>query len=438
MSAEGSGARFESRPPDWLGFDEACARILSEVRTLDPERVPLSESLGRAMVESLAATATLPPWDNSAVDGYAVRAGDVARASPASPVVLSVVGRLKAGDAPGASVDTGQAVRIMTGSPLPPGADAVVKVEDTDGEATEGLVAIRASLEAKRHVRPAGQDMRVGDPLLEVGDPIRPGTIAVLAALGCSDVLVRRRPVTAIVTTGDELRTPDRYDEVRAGTGVPESNGPMVAAQVAHSGATPRYLGVSPDEPEALRTLLRAGAETDALVTIGGASMGEADLVKKVLTDLGFELVFWRVRMRPGSPFGFGWLPRGETKIPVFSLPGNPASAFATFELFVRPWLLAAVGHRRVHRRRIRCVAGEDLRGPPGLTEFLRVRVDSRCDPPMVTLCGPQGSGLVRSLSRAEGLAVVPEEADGVARGEGLEVLLLDDAPALLEAPSWP
>lgn len=437
MSAEDSGAGFESRTPDWLGFDEASARVLSEVRPLAPERVLLSESLGRALAESLAATATLPPWDNSAVDGYAVRAGDVALASPASPVVLSVVGQLKAGDAPGAAVEERQAVRIMTGSPLPPGADAVVKVEDTDGEATPGQVTVRRSVEAKRHVRSAGQDMRVGDLLLEVGDPIQPGTIAVLAALGHSEVLVRRRPVTAIVTTGDELRTPDRYDEVRAGTGIPESNGPMVAAQVAQSGAVPRYLGVSSDEPEALRTLLRAGAEADVLVTVGGASMGEADLVKRVLADLGFELDFWRVRIRPGSPFGFGWLPRGTTRIPVFSLPGNPASAFATFELFVRPWLLASAGHRYVYRRRIHCVAGEDMRGPPGLTEFLRVEVDSRHESPKAMLCGPQGSGLVRSLSRAQGLAIIPEEANGVARGEGLEVLLLDDAPALLASSPW-
>ncbi len=434
MSEAGSSADFESRTPDWLGFDEATARVLGEVRTLAPERVPLSESLGRAMADSLAATATLPPWDNSAVDGYAVRAADVALASPASPVVLSVVGQLKAGDAPGAAVDEREAVRIMTGSPLPPGADAVVKVEDTDGEATSGQVEVRRGVEPDQHVRPAGQDMRVGDLLLEVGDPIQAGTIAVLAALGHAEVMVRRRPVTAIITTGDELRTPDRYDDVRAGTGVPESNGPMVAAQVAQSGAVPRYLGVSPDEPEALRTLLRAGVEADLLVTVGGASMGEADLVKKVLVDLGFELDFWRVRMRPGSPFGFGWLPRGATRIPVFSLPGNPASAFATFELFVRPWLLAAAGHRYVHRRRMRCVAGEDLHGPSGLTEFLRVEVDSRRDPPRAMLCGPQGSGLVRSLSRAQGLAVIPEEADGVSRGEGVEVLLLDDAPAILEA----
>jgi molybdopterin molybdotransferase len=278
--------------------------------------------------------------------------------------------------------------------------------------------------------------MRVGDPVIEAGDPVHPGAIAVLAALGRSEVLVRRRPTVGIVTTGDELRPPDRYEDVRAGVGVPESNGPMIAAQVAQAGGRPRYLGISPDEPEALRTMLQAGAETDALVTVGGASMGEADLVKDVLTSLGFELDFWRVRIRPGSPFGFGWIPRGETRVPVFSLPGNPASAFVTFEVFVRPYLLAVAGHRRLRRRTLPCVAGEDLLGPAGLTYFLRVEIDSRRDPPVATLCGPQGSGLVRSLARAQGLAVVPEGGNGVGRGDKVEVLVLDDSPPALEAPA--
>ncbi len=435
MTAEKSGAAFEVRTPDWLGLDEARTRILRGARPLDPERVPLSEALGRALAESMVATATLPPWDNSAVDGYAVRVDDISGASPGAPVVLPVVGLLRAGDVPSANVEPGEAVRIMTGAPLPPGANHVVKVEDTDREATPGTVRILRTADAKSHVRPAGQDMQVGDPVLEAGDPVHPGTVAVLAALGRSEILVHRRPVVAIVTTGDELRTPDRYHEVRAGAGVPESNGPMIAAQVAQAGGIPHYLGISPDEPEALRTLLEAGGEADALVTVGGASMGEADLVKQVLAGLNFELDFWRVRIRPGSPFGFGWLPRGEARLPVFSLPGNPASAFATFEVLVRPYVLSLAGHRCVHRRTVRCAAGEDLRGAPGLTYFLRVEVDSRTDPPFATLCGPQGSGLVSSLSRAHGLAIIPEVADGVARGEKLDVLMLDDAPAVTEAP---
>ena len=221
--------------------------------------------------------------------------------------------------------------------------------------------------------------------------------------------------------------------EFLAGLGVPESNGPMIAAQVSGAGGVPLELGVAADDADVLRESIRSAASADALVTIGGASMGEADLVKRVLDQMGFELDFWRVRIRPGSPFSFGRLAVGERRLPVFGLPGNPASAFVTFELFVRPFLLRLAGHRRVLRRTQRCEARSDLRGPPGLTHYVRVEIDATGDPPVAVATGSQGSGLVRSLHRADGLAVVPEESDGVAAGQPVDVILLGDGPAELE-----
>jgi len=258
-------------------------------------------------------------------------------------------------------------------------------------------------------------------------DSIHPGTVGVLAALGHERAFVHRAPTVALLTTGDELRAADRYDDVRQGAGVPESNGPMLAAAVAALGGEPLPSGIVPDDEGALRDAVAATAGADVLVTVGGASMGEADLVKRVLDGEGFKQDFWRVNMRPGSPFSFGWLPRGDTFQPVFGLPGNPASAFVTFELFVRPFLLALAGHRAVHPLRIRGQAAQEFRSGKR-TLFVRVTLDTTTMPPGVHGTGPQGSGLVRSLAAAQGLAVVPALAN-LMPGDDVDVILLD-APA--------
>ena len=406
MSDPGA-TRFEVRTADWLSLDEAQARIFSGAIRLPEEVVDAPDALGRALARDLNSTATLPPWDNSAMDGYAVRGGDIAGASPSSPVVLAITDVVRAGQVPGVPVGPGQAVRIMTGAPVPSGADSVVRVEDTDAEQQSGSVRVLSDRDRGRNVRPAGEDMLVGDPVLTAGQVVTPGTIAVLSTLGLTSVPVVRRPLVAILTTGDELRTPERYEEVRSGAGVPESNGPMLAAAVAQAAGLPMPLGIAAD--------------------------AEADLVKRVLDELGFEQSFWRTLIRPGSPFGFGWIPRGTGKgawrQPVFGLPGNPSSAFVTFELFVRPFLLALAGQSNILRRRVACVAGETLRGPANLTCFLRVGIAPGPLPARVTLVGPQGSGLVRTLARADGLAVIPEGTHEVAEGQPVEVMLLDDTP---------
>lgn len=418
------GPDFEIRVADWLPVAEAQARVLSHATPLAGHWVALEDALGRALAEDAVATAILPPWDNSAMDGYAVRGEDVEGASPATPVTLEVVGVVHAGGAPTISVEPGQAVRIMTGAPVPGSADTVIRVEDTDAESEPGRVRIVRDRDVGRHIRPGGQDMKPGDTVLTAGTTVHAGTVGVLAALGQDRAFVHAAPTVAILTTGDELRGPDRYDDVRQGAGVPESNRPMLAAAVAAAAGRPLPGSIIPDDARALREAVRGAAHADVLVTVGGASMGEADLVKRVLDGEGFEQDFWRVNMRPGSPFSFGWLPRGDHRQPVFGLPGNPASAFVTFEVFVRPFLRALGGHASVHRSRVRARAAQEFKGGKR-TLFVRVTLDRSTTPPAATPTGPQGSGLVRSLAAAHGLAMVPALAT-LAAGDPVDVILLE------------
>jgi molybdopterin molybdotransferase len=419
---------FESRTADWLGVDEALARVLTQAAALGPERAHLADCLGRALAEDIYADATLPPWDNSAMDGFAVRGEDLVGAGPETPVRLVVVGRVRAGERSEGRVGPGQAMRIMTGAPLPPGADAVVRVEDTDAEAEPGVVVVRSDRDVGQNVRPAGQDMRGGEHLLPRGHSVTPGTVGVLAAAGRSHALAHRRPRVAVLTTGDELRGPDRYDDVRAGRGVPDSNGPMLAALVTAAGGVPQRLAPAEDEPAALHARIAEAEHADLLITVGGASMGEADLVKRVLDDLEYRAGFWRVRMRPGSPVGFGWLPRGARLQPVLSLPGNPTSAFVTFEVLGRPLVRRLGGHERTSRRRVMARAAEPIHAPAHLTYFLRVALDEAEHGLCARLTGPQGSGLVSGLARAGGLAVIDEDVPGVDEGDDVPVLLLGEA----------
>jgi molybdopterin molybdotransferase len=416
---------FESRTADWLGVEEALARIMGAARPLEERRVALADAVGSALATDVVSDVTLPPWDNSAMDGYAVRAQDVRGATVDAPVRLGVTRQVRAGDPPGAPVREGEAVRIMTGAPVPPGADSVVRVEDTDAEITAGSVLIRDDRDAGQNVRPAGQDMRPGELLLSRGHRVTPGSVGVLAAAGLGGVCVHRPAVVAVLTTGDELRGADRFDDVRAGEGVPDSNGPMLAAMITDAGGTPLRLPIAADDPEVLAERLGDAADADVLVTIGGASMGEADLVKRVMDELGYEPDFWRVRMRPGSPVGFGWLPRGERRQPVFSLPGNPASAFVTFEVFVRPFLRRLGGHARTDRRRITCRVTGPISTPAKLTHFLRVAVDGHGQDATVRLTGSQGSGLVSGLAKTEGLTIIPEEVTGLKEGDEITVMLI-------------
>ena len=429
---------FESRTGDWLPFDEALTRILRHPSPLPSETVPLEEALGRALADDVLAPGPLPPWDNSAMDGYAVRGDDVRGATKEHPVVLVVTGVIHAGTRFEGTVGPGDAVRIMTGGEVPAGADTVIRVEDTDGEETDtGNLRIYSERDRGRHVRPAGQDWLEGAIVLESGTGIGPGQTAVLAAARASLVSVHRRPKVAILASGDELVDLDspHLDPHQ----IAESNSHYVSAGVRAAGGTPRRLGIARDDREDIRYHLARAADADVLVTLGGASMGEGDLFKTVLEDLGLQLDFWRVKIRPGSPMSFGRLPLGGGgSQTVFGLPGNPASAFVTFELFVRPFVLALAGHIRLHRPTVTALAAVDLTSTEDITGFLRVRLSRSGAELEASLTGPQGSGLVGSLGAADGLAVIPEGVRAIPRGAPVEVMLLDHARSLSSTPADP
>ncbi len=425
-------ADFETLSPHWLSAGEAGERILAAASPLPSEVVSLDDALGRALAEDLSAPVALPPWDSSAMDGYAVRGEDVRGATADQPIVLPVVGRVPAGPAHGVALEPGTAIRIMTGGAVPEGADSVVRVEHTDREeANAGTVLVLSDSDAGRHVRPGGEDCQAGDVMLVKGEALTPGRIGVAAALGSRQVSVGRRPSVAILANGDELAALDEFERVLDGNAVPEGNSHVLRAAVLAAGALPLPLGIARDDADDLRTHLLRATQADVLVTIAGASMGEGDLIKRVLFDLGYELDFWRVKIRPGSPFSFGFLPRdGTDPLPVFGLPGNPASAFVTFDLFVRPFLLKLAGHAAVYRLALEATAGEDLHSTRGLTHFLRVTMAEQKGRITVHLTGPQGSGLVHSLGAAQGLAVVPEDVETLRAGERVRVIVLDDRPA--------
>jgi len=321
----------------------------------------------------------------------------------------------------------------MTGGPLPPGADSVVRVEDTDVEATEGRVAVLSDRDRGRNVRPGGQDMRAGDHLLEAGECCTPGVLAVAAAAGRSTVGVHRRPRLAVLTSGDELRGPDRIDEVREGRGIPDSNGPMLLAAAAELGVDAALFGPVADRPSEVRAQLETirDGRFDLLVTVGGASMGATDHFRTALDALGADLDFWRVQIRPGSPFSASTVPRSQKRpLPVLGLPGNPASAFVTFHLFVRPALLKLAGHGALHPPEIRAHAGASMSGSANLTHFVRVRLTPEDGGWVAIPTGPQGSGLVRGLATADGLAVLPKGTPAIASGDLVTVLVLRLPPA--------
>jgi molybdopterin molybdotransferase len=403
---------FEDRPADWLSLGEARARMLSRASPGEPGMVEVPEALGLALAEPVVSPLTLPARASSAMDGYALRAADIAGASSATPVHLRVTGVLRPGALPGRGPQAGEAIRILTGGPIPPGADTVVRVEHTDGEAGgAGLVRILQDSDAGRNVRPAGEDVNVGETVLLPGSAVEPGTIALLAGLGLTPLPVHPRPRVSILSTGDELVPAfGRASGPGPASPVRDANGPALFAAVRQAGGDPRPPVLVPDDPDALRNALREGSrESDLMLVTGGASMGEADLVKRVLDTMDFRLDFWRVRIRPGSPFGFGFLPRpGGPPLPIAGLPGNPASALVTFEILVRPLLRTLGGHARIHRMLVDARAAETLPGLPDLTHLVRVTLERVGRGWEARPAGPQRSNLLAPLARAHGIAEVP------------------------------
>jgi molybdopterin molybdotransferase len=407
-----------------LSVPEASSRILADIAPLPTERVPLRSAFGRVLATDVIAPVALPPWDNASMDGYAVRASDLAEARPEAPVTLRVIGTIAAGGIADQRLETGEAIRIMTGAPVPPGADSVVRVEDTDGGTD--VVAVRSSRDAGRNVRPGGEDLSVGDVAVAAGTRVGPAQLGVLASVGASDVAVYRRPRVAILSSGDELVDVDRFHEVRAGRRIVASNSYTLWALVQAAEAEAIDLGIVGDDPVALRRRIEEGiVSSDLLLTSGGVSVGAFDFTRAVVSELGAQLRLWRVRMRPGAPIGFGLLGRS----PWIGLPGNPVSAMVTFELFARPALRRMAGHRLLFRQPMPVRLGESVTLAAPLMHFLRAIVTDARDgaPPTARLTGPQGSGLLTSMERANALVVVPEDRTHVEAGEVLRAIMLTD-----------
>ena len=394
-----------------LSVEEALEEILSRIEPLGTELVEVMAALGRVLAEPVVSRLTLPPWPNSSMDGYAIRSEDTRGGS----AELAVVGRIVAGALPPRPLRAGETMRIFTGAPLPEGADAVVPQEDVDADGER--IAVPWRIDAGAHVRSAGEDIRAGDVIVGPGHVVGPAEIGLLATLGYTRARVYRRPRVAILSTGNELA--DLGAEPGPGQ-IPNTNTYSLMAQVLEAGGEPMNLGVVPDRLEAIVERVRWGRAADVLVSSAGVSVGELDLVREALTQCGAELHLWKVAMRPGKPMTFGSI-EGR---PVFGLPGNPVSAMVTFELFVRPALRRMQGCVAVHRPRIVVPALEPIANPGGRRGYLRVTLARDSGGYGARLTGDQGSGILRSMVLADGLAVVPPGTT-VAPGEYLEVIVL-------------
>jgi len=414
-----------------LSVEEALERVLGEFHPLEPERVPILDALGRVLAEDVHAGVDIPPYANSSMDGYAVQAADTAGASRQAPCRLRVIADLAAGYVSEMEVTPGAAIRIMTGAPIPSGADAIVRVEDTQaqGEWVDVFVKVPAGL----YIRPAGEDVHQGELVLQRGMIVRPPEIGMLATLGHQEVLVYRRPRVAILATGDEVV---EIDAPLAPGKIRNANSYSNAAQVLQCGGIPIMLGIARDRVQELTDKIMAGLAqgVDLFLTSGGVSVGDFDVVKDVLAAQG-EINFWRVRMKPGKPMAFGRLSfranmdvliHGISPVPLLGLPGNPVSAMVSFEMFVRPAILKMLGMTALARPTVEAVLMDGVKDKDERRHYLRARLEQHEGEYRVYLTGEQGSGILSSMVKANALVVIPEEWTSAPSGARVRAMLLD------------
>jgi molybdopterin molybdotransferase len=413
-----------------LSAAEAAERILAETRRQPALRLPLDDALGSVLAEDVISRLDIPAWTNSAMDGYAVRGADVRGASEARPVRLRVIEHLPAGHFPTRRIDAGECARIFTGAPLPEGSDSVIRQEDTDGGAD--TVTIIKDRDVGVNFRLTGEDIRKGTQVLTAGTELAPAQLGVLASLAVAHPLVYRRPRVAILGSGDEIVDVDQPEAILSGRKIASSNTHTLIALVRTTGGEPVNLGIARDTRDSLKDHLRRALDCDLLITSAGISVGEHDFVREVLEDLGGQLLFWKLRMRPGAPVGFGVL--GE--MPWIGLPGNPVSTMVTFELFARPAIRKMMGHTLPYRESVPVRAAEPISLKPKLQHFLRGVVTGRGEALEARLTGPQGSGILTSMIRANALLIIPEGQQETPAGSTVQALILDD-PRHQEQPGF-
>ncbi len=412
-----------------LGVEEALERILLAFHPLEPKEEPLLEVLGQVLAEDVVSHINVPPWPNSAMDGYALQADSIKGASPDSPKVLRVIGYVAAGQIPKERVMPGTTVRIMTGAPIPEGADVVVPFEDTDEEERKSVgrgldeIGIKIELAKGTDIREAGEDISAGQVVLTKGTVLRSGEIGVIASLGHSTAKVVRRPVVGILATGDELVEPGQ--PVQPGK-IYNSNSYSLASATLKYGGIPKMLGIAKDNLESMNAKLQEGLETDLLLTSAGVSKGDYDMVKDVLAQHG-QIDFWSVRMRPAKPLAFGVLEGPNSRpVPHLGLPGNPVSALVAFEEFARPAIHKMMGKTKFNKPVIKAVLENPIHNFDGRRVYARAFVTKRNGNYYAKLTGDQSSGVLTSMAKANGLAICPEDVRELKVGEVVDVQMLD------------
>jgi len=402
----------------YLTVTDAQACILEAVKTLGIETVGIERCLGRLLAADILANRDQPPYDVSAMDGYALRSADLAHGA----AMLEIVEDIRAGEMPTKTLAAGQCARIMTGAPVPQGADAVIRVEDTE-TLSDNQTRILCAVKPGNDIRQRAESMRNGAVVLTAGTEITPGVIGMLAMVKCSNVAVYRQPRVAILSTGDELEgLNDPFDANK----IPDANSHALMAQVQALGISPVMLGIARDDPDELRRYLQQGLEYDVLLVSGGTSVGVHDYVRPTLEALGVEMKFWRVAMKPGHPMAFGVANGHGSSSFVFGLPGNPVSSMVCFEQFVAPALRRMTGKAKLYRRTVEARLARDVKHQPGRTEFIRVTLHKEEGGYTAISTGAQGSGILASMAHAEGLMIVPAESHGLLADTYVTVQLLD------------